>query len=73
MKPSVGQIVHFASSDPKETGNGAPFAPAMITRVWSDNCVNLTVFRDFDTPLLKTSVTRGEPDGANMRFWSPVE
>jgi hypothetical protein len=44
MKPSIGRIVHVLV-DPK-TNNGSDVAPAIITRVWSDECVNLRVIRD---------------------------
>lgn len=53
MKPSLGRIViHRGISS-----NGATEHPAMITRVWSDTCVNLTVFPDFGAPVLRTSQT----------------
>jgi hypothetical protein len=44
MKPSVGRIVHVLV-DPN-VNNGSDVAPAVITRVWSDNCVNLRVLHD---------------------------
>jgi hypothetical protein len=44
MKPSIGRIVHVLV-DP-QTNNGSDVAPAMITRVWSDTCVNIRVSRD---------------------------
>ena len=37
-KPAVGRIVHV-TVDPK-VNNGADVAAAIITRVWSDTCVN---------------------------------
>lgn len=44
QKPSVGRIVHV-TVDPRHN-NGADVAPAVITRVWSDTCVNLRVLHD---------------------------
>lgn len=44
QKPTVGRIVHVLT-DPG-TNNGSDVAPAMITRVWSDTCVNLRLIRD---------------------------
>lgn len=41
MKPSIGRTVHFLMDN-------VHFA-AMITRVWSDTCVNLTVFDNGDS------------------------
>jgi hypothetical protein len=67
-KPSIGRIVIFTT----ETGTKCP---AIITRVWSDTCVNLRLFLDHDqhrsdelqgeTP---TSVTL-DPNGGK-RTWS---
>lgn len=56
QKPSVGRIVLFRSLE----SNGAKEHPAIITRVWSDGCVNLTVFPDYGEPVLKSSVTFAE-------------
>jgi len=39
-KPSVGRIVHYFPQPDSEP------AAAIITRVWSDTCVNLHVFSD---------------------------
>jgi hypothetical protein len=53
MKPSIGRIVHFVASE--------GHAPAIITRVFSDTCVNLRVFRDNgQTPDHYTSVSLDE-------------
>lgn len=43
--PSVGRIVHFFVPDVKRN-NGGEIAPAMITRVLKEHCVNLRVFYD---------------------------
>lgn len=64
MTPTIGRIVLFSSNDPEHLGNQAKEAPAIITRVWSDTCVNLTVFRDADSPLSMTSVCLYEGDFA---------
>lgn len=44
QKPAKGRIVHVLV-DPS-VNNGDDSAPAMITRVWSDTCVNLRVLYD---------------------------
>ena len=44
MKPTVGRIVHVIV-DPKQN-NGSDIAPAVITRVWSDECVNIRILHD---------------------------
>lgn len=57
MKPTVGRIVLFRSKNPDDLGNGAIEVPAIVTRVWSDTCINCTVFRDNAAPLSATSVS----------------
>lgn len=53
-KPALGRIVHVFV-DPARN-NGADVAPAMITRVWNEEGVNIRVMLDGpDTPWL-TSV-----------------
>lgn len=75
MKPSLGRIVLFKSKDPLHLSNGADEAPAIITRVWSDTCVNLTVFRDATEPLAVTSVVLAEDFEASGQWtawrWPP--
>jgi hypothetical protein len=46
MKPTVGRIVHFVMP-----GN-SQHRPAIIVRVWSEQCVNLQVFTDCMNDLL---------------------
>ena len=71
MKPSLGRIVLFRSLD----SNGTKEHPALITRVWSDTCVNLTVFPDYGEPVYKTSVNQNESlEGSNQNLawrWPP--
>lgn len=55
MKPSIGRIVHFVH-------NGVHL-PAIVTKVWSDTCVNLHVFAngsDMTDSGTQTSVCSGE-------------
>jgi hypothetical protein len=59
QKPSIGRIVLYRTS--QEAQDDCLY-PAVITRVWSDNCVNLEVFGNENGPL-------GEPQG---RFPSSV-
>lgn len=56
ITPTVGRIVLFKSTDPANVGNGANEVPAIVTRVWSDTCINCTVFRDAASPVAVTSV-----------------
>lgn len=64
MKPSLGRIVLFGN----ELSNGALEHPAIITRVWSDACVNLLVFPDCAPPVAKTSVPL-RPEGAESTYY----
>jgi hypothetical protein len=54
-KPAVGRIVHVLMR-PSEN-NGSDTAPAIITRVWSDTCVNVRVLADSDAVAWHTSVS----------------
>ena len=69
MKPTIGRIViyRFAEHERATFNNSAETAPAVITRVWSDTCVNLKVLADGPYDLWKTSVMQG--DGAHNWNW----
>ena len=67
--PSVGRVVHYYTANPSEQSNGAgegPY-PAIITRVWSPDCVNLKVLPDcgpvFDTTSVQTKLS------SSSRYW----
>lgn len=76
MKPSIGRIVIYKPT-PNDKGQSSSEDgfPAVITRVWSDTCVNLQVLRDFDTPIAVTSVEaapdRIEPAPERTWYWPP--
>jgi hypothetical protein len=68
QKPSLGRIVHFFPTTGSE-----PLA-AVITRVWSDTCVNLEVFGSAAGPdetqgRFPTSVVQGP--GPRTWSWPP--
>lgn len=67
MKPSLGRIVIY--HDKSQSFNGQYFAPAVITRVWSDTCVNLIVLADCTNPFVKTSVVL-DPEKVQDIGWS---
>lgn len=70
MIPTVGRIVHFRFPELEQgTNNHGPLAPAIITRVWSDTCVNLKVIADGPADIWKTSVIQG--DGDAQWSWPP--
>ena len=58
QKPSLGRIVLYRSIE----SNSATEHPAIITRVWSDTCVNLLVFPDNSAPVVKTSASFNDQD-----------
>lgn len=69
----TGQIVYFKPSKNDNTvnGNTEEKAPAIITKVWDENTVNVTVFRD-GPPIAKSAVIKeGEPGSGNENgSWS---
>lgn len=74
MKPSVGRIV-LVPVEPV-TNNGADVAPGVITRVWSDTCVNVRILLDNEgAPSWKTSValfdTAEEAAVGHSCYWPP--
>lgn len=72
QKPTIGRIVLFQPTVP-----GAEVVPAVITRVWSDTCVNLHVFGsqlpEEAQGMLPTSVieSMGGPGTPRTWFWPP--
>jgi hypothetical protein len=72
MAPTVGRIVNYWPGTDTEAGsnsNAAGPVPAIITRVWSEVCVNLTIFPDFSLPICRTSVLLAELPQQSAR-WS---
>lgn len=61
MKPSIGRIVifHCDETQKEKQNNYQSDAPAIITAVWSDECVNLKVMLDGEATLWRTSATLG--------------
>ena len=64
---TVGRIVHLypgASAWAREkictNGNPGP-VPAIVTRVWNEDCINVTAFPDNAPPVLLTSVFKRTP------------
>jgi hypothetical protein len=84
MTPTIGRIVIYTEGTFEGRGrdgtNGTRRHPAMITRVWSDTCVNLHVFKDAHESEVKSSVTmlpelpEGVADTSGNPGWSwPVK
>lgn len=77
ITPSIGRIVWFKSNHRADFLE-ADEAPAIITRVWSDTCVSLTVFRDGNTPITVSSVALVDDDkalieGGRSWRWMPYQ
>lgn len=68
--PSLGQIV-LVPADPA-VNNGADTAPAVITRVWTDDVVNVRVLLDSDAVQWRTSVTYTESldTAQHLNYWT---
>ncbi len=54
---SVGRVVHVPMD--AESNNGIPYAAGIVTRVWGDDTINVTVWPDTETSGLirRTSAT----------------
>jgi hypothetical protein len=69
MKPTLGRIVRFVAWSPV-----GEHQAAMITKVWSDTCVNVTVFPPVGFPYVASSVTfNADGTSANTWHWPPRE
>jgi hypothetical protein len=75
QKPSVGCIVLVPMHPTRN--NGATVAPAIVTRVWSDECINVRVLADGDETEWRKSALRRETlddlpnDQTNHWMWPP--
>lgn len=78
ITPTVGRVVWYYPS--VDSGKGQPY-PAIITHVWGDACVNLSVQNDASYPLPAgetnpTSValaTDGESPAGRTWAWMPYQ
>lgn len=72
-KPTIGRIVHFfphaGDSQMDEAARRSTAQAAIITRVFSDECVNLNVFTDSGV-VVQTSVLQGV--GGYRWDWPPI-
>lgn len=75
--PSIGRIVHVPM-DPAQN-NGADVAPAVITRVWNDVCINVQILADVPGNAWRSSLTYvesldgldGDPGRLYRWTWPP--
>lgn len=67
--PKLGQVIIFHQpNSEKSLGNGATEHPAIITRVWGPDCVNLKVLPDCGIVCDRTSVPRAFHGGSSWGF-----
>ena len=68
MVPTIGRIViyHCDEEQKDKMNNHQEDAPAVITAVWGDECVNLKVLFDGDETMWATSAVLG----TGVRGWS---
>lgn len=69
-KITVSRIVIFHGG-PAHEFNGTQEHPAIVTRVWSEDCVNLTVFPDGGPPFNASSVTPADSGAVPGWSWPP--
>jgi hypothetical protein len=66
METTIGRIVHFnVPEDMKPKVNWAEKLPAIIVRVWSNDCVNLKIITDGIEDIWQTSI----PKGSDVNQW----
>jgi hypothetical protein len=66
MSPRLGQIVIYRLAENVPDSDGVREFPGIITRIWTEDCVNLRVFMDDErdvcvTPVPLLPADRGEP------------
>lgn len=74
-KLKVGDIVLFRVSpnDLECANNNVKVLPAVVVRVWNDQCANLRVLTDGNAMPWKTSVSYSEnPDHTHTWYWGGV-
>ncbi len=71
--PWVGATVHYVQPENKHF-DGPNLHPAIVTRIWSETCVNLTVIPDGGVPYAKSSVElNGHDNGSSCGWcWPPL-
>jgi hypothetical protein len=72
MRPTIGRVVHYVLPSGHHPGD---HRPAIITRVWSETCVNLQVFTDGDNDydhgpnVLRITSANYDADGTQPCSW----
>lgn len=71
MRPAVGRIVHVFITDPERQHNGMGAGPyaAMITQVYTDDCINAVVQPPGVEPWHTASILRGDELSTMSQHW----
>jgi hypothetical protein len=67
--PRVGEIVTHRTRDANKRYNGDNDHPALVTRVCSENCVNLKVLPDCGDVYDVSSQSRIDPENHLVQGW----
>jgi hypothetical protein len=67
MKASLGRIVLVTGK--YVTANGADTAPGIVTRVWSDDLVNVSAFPDIAGEVRRCTSIKIHPDADAAMAW----
>ena len=75
MTPTVGRIVYYYPTKEEQElmNNYQTVAPAIITAVWSDSCVNLKVMYDGNFNAWKTSVYQSLNKAPSSWNWPEIK
>ena len=79
IKPTPGRVVWYLPGAERQPGEGDDVFAAIVTRVWDDRMVNLTVFRPDGTTVSRTSVKLLQDDdqedflGQPHATWMPYQ
>jgi hypothetical protein len=67
QRPTIGRIVLV---NLPAGGDARTFAPGIITRVWSDTAINVSVFRDGDAHVSPYTSLVYDEHGHTLHSWS---
>lgn len=79
IKPTIGRVVWYwpPPSDSIVGNDGSQPLAALVTRVWSDTCVNLAVFDANGMPANRTSVLLHQDENpkpsSGFAEWMPYQ
>ena len=69
MTVKAGDVVMHRTQVPDRQHNGTKDHPAFVTRVWSQECLNLKIIPDCGPVRDETSVSRIDPTEEGQQGW----